>query len=358
MTATMHHGRFDPVGPQPARASILIRTKDEAKELASTLVGVFDQTLMPHEVVVIDSGSTDGTVEIARQFPVILMEMAPEDWSYSGALNMAARRATGDVLVCLSAHCRPTSDRWLESLCRHFDDPDVAGVWGPGLRPGRDAFAPGPPLVQHPGTYGVDNRFWGLSNADSAVRRSRWAEEPFDEDMPATEDKAWGQAMLDRGFTIVHEPAAAVWHPPHTVGNEFHRNLAVQAGFRKMFPELDEPYGGQVRIVTRQLRQNLRTRLRRGDVRGLWHDASRLPGVLSALAGGMLGIGPGAGLGRWRTRVRRTALARPSTGPMTGASVAGLDVLDLTEPLDLRERRPSMAGADQGGPHTTATVPG
>lgn len=301
-------------GEPPSKASVIIRTKNEAKDLARTLTGVFGQTLEPHEVIVIDSGSTDDTVAIARRFPVILREIAPEEWSYSRALNMGAERATGDVLVCLSAHCEPVTDRWLESLCGHLADPTVAGVWGPSLRPNRDRPTGGEPHRQVPGSYTVENRMWGLSNGNSAIRRSLWCEVPFDEAIPATEDKAWGLAMLNRGYVIVHEPAAGVWHEAHTATNDFHRAVAVQAGFRQMFPELNAPYSSQVAVIVRRARILLVTRFHDRDLAALRRDLARGPGVVAAVLGGVIGVRPGAMRARWAQR--RHALA-----PLTEDSI-------------------------------------
>lgn len=276
--------------PAARTASIIIRTKNEAADLGRTLTAVLGQNPPPHEVIVVDSGSTDGTLDVARRFPVATMEIAPEEWSYSRAINLAAARATGDLLICLSAHCEPVTDRWLASLVRHFDDPSVAGVWGPNLRRGRDHLRPGPPQRQLPGTYTVRNRSWGLSNGNSAIRRARWEDVPFDEDLPATEDKAWGLAMLGRGYVIVHDPEAAVWHEEHTLANAYRRNLAVQAGFRRIFPELDAPYSNQIRMVVRTAASLLATRLRDRDAARLWRDVKRAPRVGAALVGGVVGV--------------------------------------------------------------------
>ena len=269
-------------------ASIIIRTKDEARHLGRTLEGVFAQDLTPHEVIVIDSGSTDATVAVARSHPVQILHLDPRDWGYSRALNVAAARATGRVLVCLSAHCVPVTASWLTSLVRHFQDPDVAGVWGPGYRPGRELPAAGPPLRQMPGSYTVENRWWGLTNANSAIRRDLWQLVPFDEDLPAAEDKAWGKAMLERNMIIVYEPAAAVWHAPHGALAAFRRNHAVQRGYHRIFPELGSTIGQQSGVAVRRAGHLTWGRLKHGDLSGLGRDVTRLPSVLSSVIGGTL----------------------------------------------------------------------
>ncbi len=337
--------------PSGFSASIIIRTKNEAANLGRTLTGVLGQVTAPHEVIVIDSGSTDGTLDVARRFPVTIMEIAPEEWNYSRALNRAAEQATGDVLVCLSAHCEPVTEAWLGSLGRHFADPLVAGVWGPNLRPGRDELVPGPPQRQLPGTYTVHNRNWGLSNGNSAVRRSRWEQVPFDEGLPATEDKAWGLAMLDRGYVIVHDPEAAVWHEAHTVANDYRRNLAVQAGFRQIFPELDAPYANQIGVVVRRAGSIIAGRLHDRDPASLWRDAKRLPGVAAALAGGVIGVRAGVMRRSWnldpasrRARLgepvrRRIIDLRDGHEPAAATRPAVLDLASAERQAPVGERR-------------------
>lgn len=334
----------------PARttASVIIRAKNESRHLARTLEGVFAQDPSPHEVIVIDSGSTDDTVAVAERFPVIVIEMDPRQWNYSRALNWGAKRATGDVLVCLSAHCEPVGPHWLAALVRHFDDPAVAGVWGPSLRPDRDEFTGGEALRQLPGTYTVHNRTWGLSNGNSAVRRAFWDEVPFDEAIPATEDKAWGLAMLDRGRSIVHDPEAAVWHEVHTVANDYRRNLAVQAGFRQIFPELEEPYGSQLRIVGRRTLTLLRARLSSRDLGALWLDVKRVPGVAAALAGGIVGVRPGAARRSWDTRRHPSAPVFPDASRVLPRSATSADDRTGSEDDDVIDlHAPASASVDQ-----------
>ncbi len=267
-------------------ASIIIRTKNEAKYLASTLDAILDQTQRPHEIFIIDSGSADDTIEIARRYPVRILTIEPERWNYSRAINIAAAHATGEVLICLSAHCRPIDEHWLASLTQHLTDPTVAGVWGPGYQPGREV--PHPGLAERQLTYGPENRSWGLSNSNSAIRRSLWQELPFDETLPATEDKAWAMAMLARGLVIVHEPAAAVWHAAHDPKNAFRRNRAVQSGYDLIFPELSSSAVRQAAIIARRASQLTRQRLESRDFSGFARDLMRLPAALASLSGGLV----------------------------------------------------------------------
>jgi rhamnosyltransferase len=269
-------------------ASILIRTKNEAHSLSATLDAVFDQDLPPHEVFVIDSGSRDTTLEIAARYPVRIKEIPQREWSYSKALNIGASEATGEFIVCLSAHCPPIRRDWLSNLTRHFDDPRVAAVWGPNLSPGRHVPSYGPPVRQEPGTYNVQTRMFGLVNSNSALRRALWVEFPFDETLPATEDKKWGMEAMARGYCIVHDPEAAVWHRRHPTINSLRRNRAVMAGYARLFPELASE-GNPVWIVMRGTWRKIMWHARTRDIAKLWLDLRSAPSTVAAIVGNFLG---------------------------------------------------------------------
>jgi rhamnosyltransferase len=268
-------------------ASIIIRAKNEEKGLATTLEGVFSQSIPPHEVILVDSGSIDGTLEIAQRFPVRILHLPPEQWGYARALNVGAAAATGDILVCLSAHCPPVSRHWLANLIRHFGNPTVAAAWGPGIRPGRPLPPPEPPARQEPGSYDVHNRLWGLSNGNSALRRSLWHEFQFDESLPAAEDKAWGREAMARGYCVVHDPAAAVWHERHRVSDAYRRHRAINEGFAMMFPEVPLPRSAVLTNVLKAGWHWLGRHASSRDSRAFVHDLRRAPSTIAAVIGSL-----------------------------------------------------------------------
>ena len=237
----------------------------------------------------IDSGSTDGTLAIARGWPVRIVTMAPENWSYPRALNLGAGMTTGEVIVCLSAHCLPTNERWLENLLRHFDDPVVAGVWGKNEHPRRTPEEPGPPVRQRPGSYNYHNRMWGLSNANSAIRRDLWERFPFDEGLPATEDKAWGMEAMTRGYELVYDPSAAVFHESHSVTAAFVRNRAVVEGFGMIFPDHRARSSGSLAVLGRALWRTVAHHVTQPSLEMIKADLKRGVSVVSALLGSYVG---------------------------------------------------------------------
>ena len=194
---------------------MLFRSFNEAAHLRRTLTAVFAQRDVAPEVIVVDSGSTDDTLTIAREFPVTLIELPRAEFSYGRALNRGFAAATAPVVVSLSAHALPLDRHWLRNLVRPLVDERVAGVVGKTLpHPDCNPFDRRGLLRQ----YGVERRHLAegstptFSNANSAVRRAVWEREPFDESLPYSEDALWARRQMGLGRALVYAPDAAVYH--------------------------------------------------------------------------------------------------------------------------------------------------
>jgi rhamnosyltransferase len=184
------------------RASVIVRAKDKARTIERTLTLLRRQTVEP-EIIVVDSGSTDGTLDIARRFADRVIEIPGESFTYGGALNIGAREARASVHFALSAHCYPERVDWIERSLSHYERPDVAGTHGARYSPD------GSPLTEvfydSPGNARA-HPDWGFSNHASSWRASAWEEFPFDEELSAAEDKEWALRVLDAGWTIAVDP--------------------------------------------------------------------------------------------------------------------------------------------------------
>lgn len=196
--------------------AILIRTKNEAEWLPETLERLRAQSRPANEIVVVDSGSSDGTVDIARLAAgVRLIEIDEATFTYGRSLNIGFSETECELVACLSAHAQPRDERWLEELIRPLEDARVVGTYGcqlpqPGAYPcvRRDLaeYYGDTPHVQ---TLPEQHRF---SNANSLVRSKAWLELPFAEHLPYCEDQLWARTMIERGYGIAYTPAAAVLH--------------------------------------------------------------------------------------------------------------------------------------------------
>ena len=111
--------------------SIVIRTKNEAHFIGETLKRIQEQNFDGnYEIIIVDSGSTDSTVEIVRKYGVRLVEISEKEFTYGRSLNVGASSARHDVIVNLSAHAIPKESTWLKRLTSAFSDDNVAGVYG------------------------------------------------------------------------------------------------------------------------------------------------------------------------------------------------------------------------------------
>jgi len=198
------------------QATIVIRAKNESHDIGDTLAAVFDQSgVSEYDVIIIDSGSTDNTVEIARSFPTRVIEIPADSFTYGRALNIGTRAATGDIVVALSAHSLPASNRWLAELLEPFRDPRVGGVYGRHI-PRQNASGPelfgmrlSGVMSEKPRRQTRDMMF---SNANGAFRRSLATLHPFDEKLPGAEDLAWADWVLRHNWVLYYQPTAAVYH--------------------------------------------------------------------------------------------------------------------------------------------------
>ena len=212
--------------------TILIRTKNEEKYIEETLRRIFSQRCKDFEVIVVDSGSKDRTLEIVNKFAIRLLKIPPEKFSYGYALNFGIKNAIGEVIINLSAHAIPANDKWLENLIKPLRDWEVAGVYGRQL----------PNLNCNPiekrdllETYGDERKIQTqeitFSNSNSAIRKEIWEKFPFDERMSFAEDIYWSKEVLGNGYKIAYEPQAMVYHShQHSLKTIYLRELKRHRG--------------------------------------------------------------------------------------------------------------------------------
>jgi rhamnosyltransferase len=203
--------------------SILIPTKNGAESIGACLTAIYSQRCVaPLEVLVVDSGSTDATLEIARRYPVRIVQIPPETFHHARTRNYAAGLAKGEVLVFLSQDAIPASDTWLAAFLSSLKEPGVGAVYGrqlPKAESGlerRSAFESmygGARIVKMPmDGVGLGHKYYHFSNANSAIRRSVWEATQFPEELRVFEDVGIAKRILDSGWSIVYEPEAAVYH--------------------------------------------------------------------------------------------------------------------------------------------------
>jgi rhamnosyltransferase len=187
-------------------ASVIVRAKDKATTIERTLQLLRAQTV-DVEIIVVDSGSTDGTRAIARRWCDRLLDIAPGDFTYGRALNAGARAAAAPFHFAVSAHCFTERQDWVERALAHYRDPHVAGVCGySGTAPDGRANE----VIHQDAVLFQLDPFWGFTNHASSWRADVWRRFPFDEQIAAAEDKEWSQRVLAEDWVIALDPALSV----------------------------------------------------------------------------------------------------------------------------------------------------
>lgn len=267
--------------PEDVLASVAILTFSGEKYLNEVLEAVFNQkTSFLYEVIVIDSGSTDKTLEILTSHPVKLHRIPNSDFNHGKTRNLAAKLAKGQFVAYLTQDATPANDRWLQYLIDAFKiGPKVAAVYGLHIpRPDCDPTtkrdieeffaAMGPadqPTVRFIGD-GAEGReeyqrnegiIAFYSDVNSCLRKCVWEKIPY-RPLEYAEDQALARDILEAGYWKVYEPRVAVIHS--------HR-FPLHQYFQRQFDE----YRGLRRSIGYVAKSSF-IRVTLGTVKGSWVD--------------------------------------------------------------------------------------
>jgi glycosyltransferase involved in cell wall biosynthesis len=221
------------------RCSIIIRCYNEAAHLPRLLYGISQQAMRDFEVIAVDSGSTDDTLDILARHGVKTLALAPEAFSFGRSCNLGAEAARGEYLVFISAHAFPVYRTWLDSLLAPFADPDVAVTYGKQRGNHRNCYSERQIFrAWYPSQDQIDQEHPFCNNANSAIRRDVWQTLRFDESLTGLEDLDFARRAAGRGRRVAYAAAAEVIHiheeRPATVRNRYRREAIA---YRRMYPQ-------------------------------------------------------------------------------------------------------------------------
>jgi len=193
--------------------SIVIRALNEAEHLPALFSGLLRQSRQPDQVILVDSGSVDDSVAIARAHGADIVHIAPNEFSFGRALNRGCAHATGDILVVVSAHVYPIDEKWLDQMVKPFERVDVGLVYGRQTGDSRSHFSELELLRQwFPEVSEDDQQMPFCNNANCAVRAAAWRDLPYDELLTGLEDLDWAKRALAAGWKLVYQAEARVAH--------------------------------------------------------------------------------------------------------------------------------------------------
>jgi rhamnosyltransferase len=205
------------------RASVLIPTLNAGPRFQATLDAIRrQQTMHSFEVVIVDSGSQDQTVELAQRSGAEVHSIPRQEFGHGRTRNLLARLAHGQWLVFLTQDAVPADESWLDRLLGCLGEPRIASCFGRQV-PRSDAS----PLQVHHLSWWYPDRpsRWSLesssdarisrlfySHVNAACKREVWEAIPFEEALIMSEDQQWSRRVLLAGWEIAYRPDAVVIH--------------------------------------------------------------------------------------------------------------------------------------------------
>jgi glycosyltransferase involved in cell wall biosynthesis len=238
------------------RISIVLPTRNGGATLPGLLDAIARQRVdTPVEIVVVDSGSTDGSAELLRHRADRFVSIAPAAFDHGLTRNLGIQHAAGELIVLTVQDAVPASDRWLEALTEPLlADSRVAGAFARQTpRPGASAvtryyldryqassdvrrtIAIGSRLELESLAPGAQLDVCTFDNVCSCIRRSIWAQHPF-RPTPIGEDIEWAREVLIAGYRLAYVPEAAVVHSHDRSGAyEFERTYLLHRRLYELF---------------------------------------------------------------------------------------------------------------------------
>ena len=217
--------------------TIIIPTYQGFSWLGETLPALRQQKYSGQvTILAVDSGSTDGTVDLLKQFGAKVISITQAQFSHGYARNLAVKNAATPLVVFMSQDVLPVGTDWLEKLVALLDDPAVGAAHvrqlpRPGATPLETFFQQElyPPknkrLTWKPGERMTLSKMF-FSNVCSVARRELCLRFPFPEDIIMSEDQAFARSLLQAGYQIIYSGDITVFHSHHySLETLFRRNF-------------------------------------------------------------------------------------------------------------------------------------
>lgn len=258
--------------------SVVIPTKNGEDTIEKCLAGIANQSYKNVEVVVIDSGSTDETVNIVSKFDFVkVLQINPSEFNHGLTRNLGVSEAKGELILMTVQDAYSSDNLWIDKMAKHFDDPEVIGVCGQQIVPHdkdknphewfRPYSKPKPRYVQLSKEELMKElpakelqKLCGWDNVNAMYRKSVLLRYPFKR-VSFGEDMAWAKEVVLAGKKIVYDPSAKVYHYHHATSDyTYKRSLTVLYYIYKNFgyvrPRKNSSAIDYLKVVYRNFKYN------------------------------------------------------------------------------------------------------
>lgn len=240
--------------------SIFIPVKNEAAKIRACLDGILSQTVSVDKIIVVDSGSTDGTLEILAEYPKVhLVQIPGSEFNHGSTRNLGPQHTESEFILYTVGDARPLDERWIERMLEPINgNPEVAAVCGSQVvphEPDKNPLEWFRPVSEPKITtvhFDTPETFDALSpeqkrqacawdDVSALYRRAALLEIPFQRTLYC-EDGLWAMDALRAGKTLAYNPAARVYHYHlEDADFTFKRTITVHYHRHKMFGLVPEP---------------------------------------------------------------------------------------------------------------------
>jgi rhamnosyltransferase len=191
---------------------ILIRSKNNEDVIFQTLKALQSQKLCTYDLTVIDSGSTDRTLDMVKEMNAKILTVPSDDYFPGKVLNKGIQTLNTNIVVLLNADAVPLTPYTLYQLLRPFQSSSVVATFARQLpRPEALSWVRRDYNNAFPGS-GKNPDWQSFSNCLSALRKEIWSKRPFYTLAWGSEDAEWGTWAKNNGYQISYTPKALVMH--------------------------------------------------------------------------------------------------------------------------------------------------
>ena len=219
----------------------MIRAFNEESHLGRLLHGLAAQSRSPDELILVDSGSTDRTVEVAEAAGCKIVTIAKDEFTFGRALNRGCEAASGDTLLIVSAHVYPLYDDYLEQFVKPLEHSDVALAYGRQVGDYRTKYSESRVMSKwFPKSSVLRQRHPFSSNANALVRRAVWEKLRYREELTGLEDLDFAKRAIESGGCIAYVAEAPVVHVHEeswdVIQNRYRREAIA---YKDIYPEAE-----------------------------------------------------------------------------------------------------------------------